>query len=704
MRALVPAAAQPPRVRTGHSTRGGRGRPRVRPPRRPGRRTRGSRARAAGRPAGVGSRSPTPRSPGRTRSSHGTHVRRHERVGAGEQHDLADRDRRVVACGGERDRPAPAPVAALGGGEVVGDGVGCLRDGFQVLADGPRGGLSPRGPRRPPRQLRPGPAPPRPRAVAGGSRVDTAFTARIVPPSCAMTFGRALRRRRLRWRSPGAPPRRRTRPQASERLRPAVLAELPHDTDGVHAGPRARPDGALYEGTGLAGRSQLRELDPATGAVRREVPLPGRLFGEGITVVDDRIWQLTWQRRRGARVGPRRTRRCCRQVPIEGEGWGLCRDGDRLVRSDGTDRLRFHDPESFAETGSVAVTLDGEPVTELNELECVEGQVWANIWQTDRIVRIDPADGRVTAVVDAAGLLDRRAPRGRRRAQRHRRARRRRIPLDGQALACLVPGAIHPCVRDRDRGPGVAGPMSQNGAVARPESPQSRRGHRGRRTWVSVDEDRTPPADDPGTDRYAPRRRYPWHDDPDYDPAAHRRTPPPRPWSTAAPAGPRPTRPPRPSRACCGDHRAAHAADAAQAHRHTGRRAAQPRADPGRHPRVPPRHHGRRGRPLRPHRADLRHDDELRGRRRRGRRAGQHAVLRRRHGGEQDERRALPDHHRGAVRGGGAGDRADARPVAARPPRRARRLRSPDGRCWPSSWRSTTTTGCSTPPRSGRWC
>ena len=84
----------------------------------------------------------------------------------------------------------------------------------------------------------------------------------------------------------------------------------------------------------------------------------------------------------------------------------MCHDGARLVRSDGTDRLRFHDPLTFAEQGSVTVTLNGTPVTELNELECVGGQVWANVWQTDRIVRIDPATGRVTAVVDAAGLLD----------------------------------------------------------------------------------------------------------------------------------------------------------------------------------------------------------------------------------------------------------------------------------------------------------
>jgi glutamine cyclotransferase len=190
-----------------------------------------------------------------------------------------------------------------------------------------------------------------------------------------------------------------------EHLRPTVLAELPHDTDAFTQGLELGPAGALFEGTGLAGRSQLRELDPATGELRRAVPLPGRLFGEGITVVDDRIWQLTWQDG-VALEWDRGDFTLLRQVPIEGEGWGLCRDGDRLVRSDGTDRLRFHDPATFAETGSVAVTLDGQPVTELNELECVDGQVWANVWQTDRIVRIDPVDGRVTAVVDAAGLLD----------------------------------------------------------------------------------------------------------------------------------------------------------------------------------------------------------------------------------------------------------------------------------------------------------
>jgi len=187
-------------------------------------------------------------------------------------------------------------------------------------------------------------------------------------------------------------------------LHPKVLAELPHDRTAFTQGLELGPDGELYEGTGRVGRSQLRELDPKTGELTRAVPLPGKLFGEGITLVGDRIWQLTWKD--GVALEWDRARfTLLRQVPMNGEGWGLCHDGDRLIRSDGTDRLRFHDPVSFAETGSVAVTLDGAPVTELNELECVDGQVWANIWQTDRIVRIDPADGVVTTVVDAGGLL-----------------------------------------------------------------------------------------------------------------------------------------------------------------------------------------------------------------------------------------------------------------------------------------------------------
>jgi glutamine cyclotransferase len=186
-----------------------------------------------------------------------------------------------------------------------------------------------------------------------------------------------------------------------------VVAETPHDpaafTEGFEFdGP------ALYESTGQVGQSQLRELNPATGAVLRSAPLPPDFFGEGIAVVGDRIWQLTWKN--GVAIEwEKASFTPLRQVPMSGEGWGLCYDGTRLIRSDGTNRLHFHDPTSFAETGSVAVTKEGAPFSKVNELACVDGQVWANQFMTDRIARIDPATGKVTAIVDAAGLLD--APR-----------------------------------------------------------------------------------------------------------------------------------------------------------------------------------------------------------------------------------------------------------------------------------------------------
>jgi glutamine cyclotransferase len=188
-------------------------------------------------------------------------------------------------------------------------------------------------------------------------------------------------------------------------IQPVVIAEIPHDTTAFTQGLEL--DGTtLYEGTGLVGQSQLRELDGSTGAVRRFAADPPKYFGEGITVVGDRIWQLTWQD--GVAIEwDKATFEPLREVPMNGEGWGLCLDGDRLIRSDGTDRLRFHDPNSFAETGAVNVTRDGQPVTRLNELECVDGQVWANIWMTNEIVRIDPATGLVTAVVDASDLVNR---------------------------------------------------------------------------------------------------------------------------------------------------------------------------------------------------------------------------------------------------------------------------------------------------------
>ena len=182
-----------------------------------------------------------------------------------------------------------------------------------------------------------------------------------------------------------------------------MLASLPHDTTSFTEGLQ-RDGTTLWEGTGLAGMSELRELDPDTGAVVRSAPLPGKLWGEGIAVTGDTIWQLTYQDG-VALLWDKATLKVKKQVALTGEGWGLCYDGTRLVQSDGSATLRFRNPATFAQTGALTVTLDGKPVPQLNELECAGGQVWANVWPTTQLVRINPASGRVTAKVDGSGLL-----------------------------------------------------------------------------------------------------------------------------------------------------------------------------------------------------------------------------------------------------------------------------------------------------------
>lgn len=185
-------------------------------------------------------------------------------------------------------------------------------------------------------------------------------------------------------------------------ITPTVIAALPHDPAAYSEGLEF--DGpALYETTGEVGKSQLREVDLATGRVIRSADLPAAYFGEGLAVVGDRIWQLTY--RDGVAIEwDKDTFTPIREVSVPIGGWGLCYDGSRLISSDGTDRVSFRDAATFAETGGVNVTRDGRPVRGLDELDCVGGQLWAAVWPGDQFVRIDPETGVVNLVLDVSGL------------------------------------------------------------------------------------------------------------------------------------------------------------------------------------------------------------------------------------------------------------------------------------------------------------
>lgn len=163
-------------------------------------------------------------------------------------------------------------------------------------------------------------------------------------------------------------------------------------------------DGELYEGTGLEGESGLRRVELETGKVLQSRPLDPSLFGEGIAVLGDRIYQLTWKNQT-AFVYDRETFDPIDTFDYPTEGWGLTTDGERLIMSDGTSDLVFRDPGTFAEIGRVEVRYEGTPLPNLNELEFIDGEVWANVWRSDFVVRIDPATGDVTGVIDLRGLL-----------------------------------------------------------------------------------------------------------------------------------------------------------------------------------------------------------------------------------------------------------------------------------------------------------
>jgi len=182
-----------------------------------------------------------------------------------------------------------------------------------------------------------------------------------------------------------------------------IVNEYPHDSEAFTQG-LVFADGKLYEGTGLWGRSSLRRVDLDTGVVLQSLSLPSRFFGEGITSYGDRIIQLTWQAGAGF-VYDRDSFQLVEQFVYARQGWGLTHDGQRLIMSDGTSTLRFLHPQTFEEVGQLGVYDHGVPVTRLNELEYIHGEIYANVWQTDRVARIDPISGEVRAWIDLEGLL-----------------------------------------------------------------------------------------------------------------------------------------------------------------------------------------------------------------------------------------------------------------------------------------------------------
>lgn len=181
-----------------------------------------------------------------------------------------------------------------------------------------------------------------------------------------------------------------------------IAARYPHDVTAFTEGLFWR-DGLLFESTGLEGHSRIVAREARTGKLVRQRQLDPRVFGEGIAPAGNRLISLTWTGQRGfiwslddfAPLGT---------FSYEGEGWGLAATPRDLVMSDGSDTLRFLDSNSLAVTRRLAVTLDGAPLTQLNELEWVDGVIYANVWRSDLIVRIDPASGRVTGIIDVAAL------------------------------------------------------------------------------------------------------------------------------------------------------------------------------------------------------------------------------------------------------------------------------------------------------------
>lgn len=238
-----------------------------------------------------------------------------------------------------------------------------------------------------------------------------------------------------------------------------VIRSFPHDTSAYTQG-LVWHGGFLYESTGRTGYSSLRKVQLDSGKVLRRVEIPAPTFAEGLALFGGRLYQLTWQDQVGF-VYELDTFRRVGTFPYEGEGWGLTTDGRALILSDGSSQLRFLDPNGYRELRSVSVKDGTEFVNDLNELEWVKGEVWANVWHTNRIARIDPRSGAVKGWVDLTGVMG---------PQPDPEAVANGIAYDAEHDRLFVTGKLWPTLFEI-RVPGVAG-----GGGARPaETPAAAR-------------------------------------------------------------------------------------------------------------------------------------------------------------------------------------------------------------------------------------
>ncbi|MEJ8630760.1 glutaminyl-peptide cyclotransferase [Sphingomonas sp. I4] len=188
-------------------------------------------------------------------------------------------------------------------------------------------------------------------------------------------------------------------------VKPEMVRAYPHDTTAFTEGLLIA-DGAMYESTGREGQSVIRQVDLVTGRTLKSATVPDGLFGEGIVAWGRELRSVTWHGGRGFRWSRPALKRTG-EWRYDGEGWAMTDDGRQIILSDGSPRLRFLDPATMAVARTLDVTVDGRPLRNLNELEYIDGEIWANVWMTRYIVRIDPRSGVVVGVIDLGDLIAR---------------------------------------------------------------------------------------------------------------------------------------------------------------------------------------------------------------------------------------------------------------------------------------------------------